>query len=240
MENRGPRLATGPPHRGRPDRGDRDRRARPTRGRPWPASRTRGRRRPETLFRRKVATGLLGLGLAAPYTSLLVPESTASRLPGGAPIALANPVSAEYAYLRDRLLLSHLDVLAHNTRRGYPQRFGEVGPVLVRSPGAESGAETRYHASVVLASDTAGFAEVAGLVDFLFRGLDVAPVREPAELPGTIPGRAARARLAGEAVAEIGEIDPRLLTEIGVPVPVAWAELDLSALWGLVRGREGA
>jgi len=204
-----------------------------------PPSRTRGRLRAETHFRRKVAAALLGLGLPAPYTSLLVSEAAARRLPGSHPIPLANPVSAEYSYLRDRLLASHLEILAHNTRHGYPQRFGEVGPVLVRSASADSGAETRYHAGVIVASDSAGFAEVAGIADYLFRGFDVAPVREPAELPATLSGRAARARLAGEPVAEIGELDPAVLTELGVPVPVAWVELDLSALWTLLGRRDG-
>jgi phenylalanyl-tRNA synthetase beta chain len=204
-----------------------------------PTSPTRGRRRREIVFRRRVATSLLGLGFAAPYTSLLVSEASAARLPGSSAIRLTNPVSAEYSRLRDRLLLSHLDVLGRNTRHGYPQRFGEVGPVLVPSPDAETGADTRYHASMIVASDSAGFAEVSGLADYLFRQFDVAPVREPAELPGTIPGRAARARLAGEPVGEMGEIDPAIITDLGVPVPVAWAEVDLSVLWGLLGRREG-
>jgi phenylalanyl-tRNA synthetase beta chain len=204
-----------------------------------PPSATRGRRLPEVLFRRRVAAELLGLGFAAPNTPVLVSETAVGRLPGTTPIALTNPVSAEFAYLRDRLLLSHLDVLAHNTRRGYPQRFAEVGPVIVRSPEAESGGATRYHASLVAASDSAGFAEAAALVDYLFRRRDVMAVREPVELPGLIPGRAARARVAGEAVAELGEVHPQLLEDLGVPVPVAWAELDLTALWPLVARHEG-
>ncbi len=199
-----------------------------------PSSSTRGKRRTETVFRRRVATELLGLGFAAPYTSLLVSETTVERLAGTAPIRLSNPVSSEFAYLRDRLLLSHLEVLARNTRRGYPQRFAEVGPVVVRSAAAESGGETRYHASLVIASDTAGFSEAAAHVDYLLRGRDVGGVREPTDLPGTIPGRSARTRVAGEVVAELGEVHPRVLAELGVPVPAAWAEVDLSALWPLV------
>jgi phenylalanyl-tRNA synthetase beta chain len=205
-----------------------------------PPSRSRGRRRPETVFRRRFATALLGLGLAAPHTSLLVSEESVARLPGATPIRLARPVSAEFAYLRDRLLLSHLDVLGRNTRHGYPQRFGEVGPVLVADPAAESGADTRYRAGVLLASETAGFADAAGIVEYLLRAIDVIAVREPAELPGGIPGRTARARLAGETVAELGEVHPRVLAALGVPVPAAWAEVDLSALWTLAGRREGA
>jgi phenylalanyl-tRNA synthetase beta chain len=204
-----------------------------------PPSRTRGRLRQETVFRRRMASALLGLGLAAPHTTVLVSESTVARLGGPAPLRLHNPVSAEFAFLRDRLLPSHLDVLARNTRHGYPQRFGEVAPVVVAAPEAETGGDTHYHAGLMVASDTAGFAEAAALVEYLLRTVDVVGVREPTEVPGTIPGRAARTRVAGETVAELGEVAPALLADLGVPVPVAWAELDLSALWPLVARREG-
>jgi len=203
-----------------------------------PPSSTRGRLRRETVFRRRFSAALIGLGLAAPHTPLLVSESTVARVGGGAPLHLKNPVSAEFAFLRDRLLLSHLDVLSHNTRHGYPQRFGEVAPVVVRAPGSETGAETRYRAGVVLASEDAGFAEAAAVVEYLLRTVDMVGVREPADLPGTIPGRAARARVAGETVAELGEVAPGILAELGVPVPVAWAELDLTAIWPLMTRHE--
>ncbi len=205
-----------------------------------PSTPTRGRRRAETVFRRRVATLLLGLGLAQPHTPLLVSEASVARLDGAAPIRLRNPVSSEFSHLRDRLLLSHVEVLAHNTRRGYPQRFAEVAPVVVRNPAAESGGETRYHAGTIVAQDSAGFADAAALVEYVLGELDVGAVREPAELPGTIAGRAARARVAGEVVAEMGEVHPRVLAEIGVPVPTAWAELDLTALWPLVARRDTA
>lgn len=201
-------------------------------------SATRGRRRPESRFRQQVRKLLLGFGLAQPYTPLLVGESVVARAGGSAPIRLHNPVSAEFSFLRDRLLLSHLEVLGRNTRHAYPQRFAEVGPVVVRTEGAESGGETRYHAGAMLAGEGIGFADGAALVDYLLRSWDVSSVREPAELPATIPGRAARARVAGETVAEVGEIHPGVLAAIGVPVPAAWAELDLTALWTLVRRHE--
>lgn len=203
-----------------------------------PVSRTRGRFRRETLFRRRFASALLGLSLAAPHTPLLVSEATVARVGDAAPLRLRNPVSAEFAYLRNRLLLSHLDVLGHNTRHGYPQRFGEVAPVVVAAPDSETGGESHYHAGIMIAADDSGFAEAAALVEYLLRTVDVAGVREPSAIPGTIPGRAARVRVAGETVAELGEIAPALLAELGVPVPVAWAEVDLTTLWPLVAPRE--
>ncbi|HYA10623.1 MAG TPA: hypothetical protein VEH10_02995 [Thermoplasmata archaeon] len=195
-----------------------------------PPSGGRGRRRRETVFRSAFRELLLGLGFAEPLTPVLVSDATVARLGGPGPIRLANPVSREYAFARDRLLLSSLDVLARNTRHGYPQRFAEVAPVVVRSSGAESGAETRVRAGLILAGEDAGFADVAATVDYLLRAFDVGSVREPAQLPATIPGRGARVRVAGETVAELGELHPTLLEELGVPVPVAWAEVDLTTL----------
>ncbi|MGI0070683.1 MAG: hypothetical protein ACRECT_01185 [Thermoplasmata archaeon] len=203
-----------------------------------PPSLSRGRRRAESLFRRQFAAALLGLGYAPPYTSLLVSEAAVRRVLGARPVRLSNPPSAEFAYVRDRLLLSHLEVLARNTRHGYPQSFGEVGPVIEPAADAETGARTRYHAGALIASDRAGFADAAALVDYLLRTVDILPVREPAEIVGTIPGRAARVRVAGEVVAEVGEVHPSILTEIGVPVPVAWAELDLTGLFPLTGRRD--
>ena len=203
-----------------------------------PSSRTRGSRRAEAVFRRQLATVMLGLGFAAPHTPLLVSEATAALPQGFAPIRLSNPVSAEFAYLRDRILLSHLDVLRHNTRHGYPQQFAEVGPVVVRDPLSEAGGATRYHLGAMVASESAGFADAAAILDYLLRSVDIASVREPLDIPGTIPGRAARVRIAGEPIAELGELHPRILSEIGVPVPVAWAELDLTGLWPILGRRD--
>ncbi len=203
-----------------------------------PPSPTRGRRRPESRFRGRIRRRLLGMGLAQPYTPLLVGEATARRMGADGAIRLRNPVSAEFAVLRDRLLLSHIEVLERNTRHPYPQRFGEVGPVVCPDPAAESGAETRYHASIVLAEDGTGFADGAARVEMLLRSFDVGFVREPAVLSGTIPGRAASFRVAGEPVAETAEIHPGVLTELGVPVPTTWAELDLTALWALGARRD--
>jgi phenylalanyl-tRNA synthetase beta chain len=201
-------------------------------------SRTRGRRLAETRFQRRIRSLLTGLGYAEPHTPLLVSVETAELTGSLDALRLRNPVSAEFSVLRDRLLPSHVDVLRRNTRLAYPQRFAEVGPVIVRSEKAESGGETRYHASGVIAADTAGFADAASWVDYLLRSVDVVAVREPLELTALIPGRSARARVAGESVAEMGEIHPRVLESLGVPVPAAWAEVDLTGLWALVRRHE--
>ncbi|HTT26610.1 MAG TPA: phenylalanine--tRNA ligase subunit beta, partial [Thermoplasmata archaeon] len=120
----------------------------------------------------------------------------------------------------------------------YPQAFAEVAPTLVADPATESGARTVWRAGFVLAGEGAGFADAAARVDAVLRAFGALGVREPSEIPGVLPGRGAVLRIAGETVAEIGELHPRILEAERVPVPVAYGEIDLSALWPLVRSAE--
>jgi phenylalanyl-tRNA synthetase beta chain len=198
-------------------------------------SRTTGGRRPEVRFRRRFLPLLLGLGYQPLYHPVLTARSSIDRLPGLRAIRIANPPSAEFGAVRPNLLVSLLPALAANVRHGYPQRICEAGPVLQADAEAETGARTAHHVAAVLAADDAGFATAAALGEYLLRSIDVVGVRESADLPGTISGRAAQIHVAGVVVAELGEIHPHILGELKVVVPVTWAELDLTALWPLVE-----
>ena len=200
-----------------------------------PPSRTLGGRRPEVHFRRRFLPLLLGLGYQPLYHPVLTSRSSIDRLPGLHAIRLSNAPSAEFGSLRPNLLVSLLQALEANVRYGYPQRICELGPILEPDARAEAGARTAYHVAAVLAADDAGFATSAALGEYLLRSIDVVGVRESAELPGTIPGRAAEIHVAGGVVAQMGELHPRILEELRVVVPAAWIELDLTALWPLIE-----
>ncbi len=203
-----------------------------------PPSRTLGGRSRESRFRDRIGDLLLGLGYSEVFSPVLVPEAAVTRLNRASALRLTNPVSDLFERLRDALELSLIATLEDNRRSGYPQRFYEIGPVILAAPRSETGARTAVHAGAIIADERAGFAEAASIVDYLTGAVAGVGVREPAELPGTIAGRAARVRLAGETIAELGEIHPALLAELRVPVPAVWFEVDLSALWPLVGGAE--
>jgi len=194
-----------------------------------PPSRTRGRRLPEQRLRAAMGERLLALGFVPLLSPVLVPEELTVLMEQDA-VPLANPVSLELSRLRNRILIALVRVLSRNTRHAYPQRIAEVGPVVLRDPQRESGTRTSYRVGLAVAGEGAGFASAASLVDYLLRREQVAGVREPVDLPGTIRGRSALLRVAGEPVAEMGELHPRVLSKLGIPVPVAWAEVDLSTL----------
>jgi phenylalanyl-tRNA synthetase beta chain len=207
----------------------------------FPPSATAGHRRPRIRWRQRTSTLLLGLGFVPVVNPVLGSEELVAALGRSGALELENPVSRELSRARDTLSLSLLASLQRNRRSGYPQRLSELGPVLLRDPEAESGARTEQHLGFVIAGERAGLSDAAAVLDYLLRRSDVTGVREPAQLPGSIAGRAARLRLAGVALAEMGEIHPEVLETLGIPVPVAWGELDLDALYPLLESpTEGA
>jgi phenylalanyl-tRNA synthetase beta chain len=203
-----------------------------------PPSATRGRKLAEARFRRTVRRLFLGLGYVELRNPVLSANELVTLLGRTSAIAVVNPVSDLFSRVRDSVQISLVASLARNVRYSYPQQYSDVGPVVVRDSSEASGGKTRWHAGAALAGERAGFADAAAWVDYLLGAFGALGVREPAELPGTIPGRAARVRIAGEVVAELGEIAPSVLTHLKIPVPVAWGEVDLTALWPLVRRGE--
>jgi phenylalanyl-tRNA synthetase beta chain len=205
-----------------------------------PPSATRGRKLAESRFRRSVRRLFLGLGYVELRNPVLSSNELVTLLGRTSAIVVVNPVSDLFGRVRDSVQISLVASLARNVRYSYPQQYSDVGPVVVRDSSEASGGKTRWHAGAVQAGERAGFADAAAWVDYLLGAFGALGVREPAELPGTIPGRAARVRIAGEVVAEMGEIAPSVLTDLKIPVPVSWGEVDLTALWPLVRRGETA
>lgn len=190
-----------------------------------------GLRRPERRLELRLGDVLLGLGYQELNTQVLVPLASAERFaePGEA-LPLRNPISTELSHLRSVLRTSLFDVLGRNTRSSYPQRFFEVGPVVVRDERADTGTRTETHLALIDASEGAGFALAAGIADHLFGVLGFSAPREPGEGRGCVPGRVAKLRIAGEPIGLLGEVHPSALSELKVQVPVSWVELDLTKL----------
>ncbi|MDE1820273.1 MAG: phenylalanine--tRNA ligase subunit beta [Euryarchaeota archaeon] len=196
-----------------------------------PPAVTMGRRRPERRYESRLAEVLLGMGYQELHTPVLLSQSSVERVcaPGEA-LFLRNPISSELTHLRPVLRASLLDALGRNTGSGYPQKIFEIGPVIVRDPEGETGTRTETHLALADAGEGAGFALAAGVAERLFEVLGFNSPREPAEASGTVPGRVAKLRIAGERVALAGEVHPGVLADLHVPMPVSWVEVELTRL----------
>jgi phenylalanyl-tRNA synthetase beta chain len=161
-------------------------------------------------LRRRVEDVLVGLGLAETYTPSLRPEDenpNAWRLP--------EPISAELAVLRTRLLPSLVEAARRNVELGAAQvALFEVARVYL--PDGELPIEQTHLAAIV----DGGWPRAKGIVDALYAALKADPGFGRAEDDLLHPGKS-----AATASGLVGELHPAVLDGV-------WGvfELDLALL----------
>ncbi len=166
-------------------------------------------------LRRRVEDTLAGLGFAETYTPSLRADDTAADA-----LRLPEPLSADLAVLRTRLLPSLVDAARRNLELGASDvRLFEVARVY--EPGTDLPTE-RLHVAGVL---DGGFPRAKGVVETLHAALKADPVYERTADELLHPGKAARV-----AAGVVGELHPALLDG-------SWGafELDLERLAGEAR-----
>ncbi len=211
------------------------------------ASSLPGRLTPVQRRRREVRRLLTGLAVteAMPLPFLAPGQLAACGFPPDG-IELRNSLVAEESVLRTTLLPGLVQAVGTNAaRRNEGVRLFEIGHIfLPRDPAAPVAAgpgrpellpDEREHLGVALAGAEAPEAVRAWYALAERLGLDGAEVAN-AERPGLHPSRSGVARLAGDVVGTVGEIDPDVLAAHGIAERVAWLEVDLGAL--LARGAD--
>ena len=170
---------------------------------------------PVQRLRRRLENLLAGLGLTETYTPSLRhgdADPRAWRLP--------EPISAEFAVLRTRLLPSLVEAAARNVELG-AERVALFEVARVFLPDGELPDEQTRVAAIV----GGGWSRAKGIVDTLYAALKAEPSFERAEDDLLHPGRAART-----AAGVVGELHPGVLAGV-------WGvfELDLAKLLEVQR-----
>ena len=189
--------------------------------------------------RREVRRLLTGLGVTEvmPLPFLAPGQLAACGFPPDG-IELRNSLVAEESVLRTTLLPGLVQAVATNAdRRSTGVRLFEVGHVFLPASGAAADGpgrpdllpDEREHLGVALAGAEAPDAVRTWLAVAERLGLDEADVANEVH-PGLHPTRSGTARVAGEAVGTVGEIDPDVLAAHGIDERVGWVEVDLGAL----------
>ncbi|MGK2928106.1 MAG: phenylalanine--tRNA ligase subunit beta [Acidimicrobiales bacterium] len=182
--------------------------------------------------RRRLRSILSGLGCseATPMPFLAPGDLERAGLPGDG-ITITNPLVAEESVLRTSLLPGLLAAVRHNvSHRNDRIELFEIGHVFLRpgDPSAELPDERERLAVIVAGADAT---EAVVIWRSLCDGLAVpdADVAN-AEMPGMHPTRSSVARVAGESVGTVGEVDPDVLAAYDIPGRVAWLEIDIDRL----------
>jgi phenylalanyl-tRNA synthetase beta chain len=164
-------------------------------------------------------------------------------------LSVRNPLDAERAHLRRRLLAAGLNTARANLRFGTRVATFEVGSVFHPKSGQTLPDEPRRLCVALTGprlpatwnggADSAGFDffDIKGVAETLLAGMAVENVEwHPAEDPAYHPGRRAEARADGKVLGVLGELHPGVAAAFDLPhQPVCALEFDLDALLALWR-----
>ena len=187
--------------------------------------------------RRVLRRALVGLGLSeAQPMPFLAPGELAACGLTDVGIKLANPLVAEESVLRTSLLPGLVQAIGANAQhRQFGVELFEIGHVFL--PPIEGRLLPDEHEVLAVIR---GGQDATGAVEAWQAIVDSLAVADAhlnnSELPGLHPTRSGRVVVAGEAIGEIGEIDPDVATAHGIEERVAWLSIDLTRLIDLPHG----
>lgn len=150
------------------------------------------------------------------------------------PIPLKNALG-DYNHLRNWLIPSGLKVLSENQHHDYPQNIFEIGTVFKKDQETETGVKESQRVSILLCHEKTDYTEVKQILDALFHALDKEYSIKETEHSSFIPGRVGRISVQDKELAYLGEINPGVLTNWSLNMPVAALEINLSELFEFLK-----
>lgn len=198
-----------------------------------PAVATIGEENKFEIFKNKVAEILTGLGLLEVNTFNLTNRKFQNKLMKTELelVDLSNSLSQEYDVLRTWVIPSLLEVLKSNKNHDYPQNIFGIGTVFKKNNKTETGVEENDRVAAALCSEDADYTKIKQAFDYLFRMIDVKYEIKEVEAASYIPGRVARVSVNGQNIAYIGELNPNVISNWDLEMPVAVFELNLTELF---------
>ena len=184
-------------------------------------------------LRRRIRDALQGLGLIQIQSLTLSNDADQFDLmrwkSEGRITRMTNPITTEHTILRQNILPGLLRLLAANRHHDLPQGVYELGTVVIDH-------HNRDRFAFLVAENSGGFAALRGRIQALMRDLGCSDWSlTPIETGPWLAGRAANILVNGTVVGECGEIDPHVSESFELNVPMSGAQLDISALAGVVE-----
>lgn len=148
----------------------------------------------------------------------------------------SNAKTSEYNVLRNWLLPNLMEVLSRNKHNEYPQKLFEVNDVFVADKKKESGVRTMKRLAVAVSHSKASFSEVKSLFESILENFGIKGYNvEKSKCPCYAKGRAAKFVLNGSTLARFGEINPEVLENWELEMPVAGGEICVNSMLNLVE-----
>lgn len=184
---------------------------------------TTGRRDHFEKFSGNIRELMIGFGFQEVMTLVMTNrENLFNRmnLPDNGVAEAGNPLSPEHTVARNWLLPSLMSFLEKNKKKGYPQKIFETGDCILRDGNNIS------NFSGVIAHSRTNFSEIKAVVAGIFEDMKLTPRIEKYDHKSFINGRC-----GGTEFGFFGEINPQVLENFGIEVPVTAFEFDLNLIF---------
>ncbi len=188
-----------------------------------------------SIFKKKIAEVLIGLGLTEISSYHLSTKEKQFKN-----IGVRNFVDkmievldskTENNILRDSLFANSIAILSENSDASYPQKIFELGKVFSLDEKSETGIGESEHLGVSLCYEGANFTDLKQMLDYLMRMFNLSYKIEETEQDGFIDGRCGKIIVDGKNIGVIGEVSPFVLRNNKIKMPTASMELNIEKLY---------
>jgi len=147
-------------------------------------------------------------------------------------VELKEFISERYSVLRNWLMPILMDVLSKNKHVEYPQKIFEEGLVSVK----KEGKVVDYHrVALVSAHGNADYTEARQAIDFIMKSFGIDYEVVEVENSSFMEGRVGRVIVNGKKIAYVGELNPKVIKNFDLNVPVCGFELNLTELFNAIK-----
>ncbi len=149
-------------------------------------------------------------------------------------IYLANSLNQDYNCLRTWIIPSLLETLSKNKHNEFPQNIFEIGTIFKRGD-SETGIVENERLAIALCHNKADFTQIRQILESLLLSLGLKYEIKEVEHASFISGRVGRISINNKNIAYIGELNPKVLENWNLEMPVATLELNLNDLFDLIK-----
>ncbi|MDI3543889.1 MAG: phenylalanyl-tRNA synthetase beta chain [Candidatus Woesearchaeota archaeon] len=172
------------------------------------------------IFQNKMREIVTEAGLIEVKNFNLISNEDAERF-GFKALKILNPSNIEYNVLRSSLIPSLLSVFRTNKTRVFPQKVFEISKIFPSE---------KTTIALGISSKDADFTKIKQIVQLIGEQLDLMFNLEEDTRKFFIEGRSGKIKLDNKEIGIIGEIHPSILSDYGLEMPVAIAEINVEDL----------
>ncbi len=179
------------------------------------------------VFKRKIKDIIIGFNYIECNSYNLTSEETLKKMEFTRNhVKVSNPVNIDYNSLRNWIIPGLMKILSENKHYEYPQKIFEAGTIFLNDENESLG--------LLNCSSSANFTDMKQIIDYIFNSLNVKFSLDEVKHESFIEGRSGEITCNGKKLGYIGEINPKVINNFNLEMPVSGFEINLSELFNLL------